>query len=73
MSAHRYRIHIEPLPEAEGGGYVATVPDLPGCMSDGATEHEALDNVREAINAWIERAQSMGRPIPKPTRELMRV
>lgn len=66
-----YRVHIEPLSEEDGGGYIATVPDLPGCMSDGDTEHEALDNVQQAIADWIECAQRLGRPIPHPTRELM--
>ncbi|WP_347338750.1 type II toxin-antitoxin system HicB family antitoxin [Bradyrhizobium nanningense] len=37
-----YKIIIEPLSEEDGGGFVATVPDLPGCMSDGATEFEAV-------------------------------
>ena len=36
MSDLRYAVTIEPLSEADGGGFVATVPDLPGCMSDGA-------------------------------------
>ncbi len=71
MSEHDYRIHIEPLSEEDGGGYVAFVPDLPGCMSDGETEQEALSNVLEAISDWLDCAKSMKRPIPEPTRELM--
>jgi len=35
-------ILIEPLPAEDGGGFVATVPDLPGCMSDGDTPEEAI-------------------------------
>lgn len=65
-----YRVHIEPLSKEDGGGYIAIVPDLPGCMSDGETEHEALDNVQVAIRDWIECAESLGRRIPAPTREL---
>ncbi len=67
MDRPEYRIVLEPLPDTEGGGFVATVPDLPGCMSDGATDLEALENAHQAIVAWIERALKMGRPIPEPT------
>ena len=49
-----YAIRIEPLAESDGGGYLATVPDLPGCMSDGDTPEEALRNVQEAIASWLE-------------------
>jgi antitoxin HicB len=47
---------IEPLPEDEGGGFVALVPDLPGCMSDGETAEAALAAVQEAVAAWVEEA-----------------
>ena len=40
-----YPVVVEPLPEEEGGGFAAIVPDLPGCMSDGETPEEALGNV----------------------------
>ena len=50
---------IEPLSEEDGGGFFATVPDLPGCMSDGETPEEALVNVQDAILAWIEAATDM--------------
>jgi antitoxin HicB len=63
-----YAVLLEPLPEAEGGGFIATVPDLPGCMSDGGTPEEALTNVRDAIAAWIEEARAIGQEVPPPTR-----
>ena len=44
----QYSIPIEPLSESEGAGYLATVPALPGCMSDGDTPEETLRNVQEA-------------------------
>ena len=69
MNRADYAIVIEPLPTEEGGGYVATVPDLPGCMSDGSTDIEALENVHDAIDAWIDQARKMGRAVPKPTRQ----
>ena len=59
---------IEPLSAEDGGGFFATVPDLPGCMSDGETPEGALANVRDAIAAWIEGAIEMGPAIPEPTR-----
>lgn len=65
-----YRVVIEPLSLADGGGYFATVPDLPGCMSDGETAEEALLNVQDAIECWIEAANEMGRTVPQPTRTL---
>lgn len=61
-----YKIVIEPLPEADGGGFLATVPELPGCMSDGETCAGALANVEDAIGAWIHSARKMGRTIPEP-------
>jgi antitoxin HicB len=67
-----YAVHIERLAESDGGGYLATVPDLPGCMSDGATPEEALKNVQEAIASWIEAAKEWKRPIPKPSTPLAR-
>jgi len=68
MSARDYEIHIRPLSEEDGGGYLATVPELPGCMSDGETPQEALENVLDAVNCWIEGAREMGRVVPPPRR-----
>lgn len=50
----------------EGGGFLATIPDLPGCMSRGATEHEALEGLKKAKSDWIENAVDYGHPIPEP-------
>ena len=44
-----YPFKVEPLKKADGGGFVITFPDLPGCMSDGATYEEAIENGRDAI------------------------
>jgi predicted RNase H-like HicB family nuclease len=52
-----YTVRIEKLPASEGGGYLATAPDLPGCMSDGETPEEALRNVLGAIACWIAAAR----------------
>ena len=70
MSRLEYPVVVEPLPADEGGGFVATVPDLPGCMSDGDTPEEALANVQDAIATWIEAANDLGHVVPKPSRRL---
>ncbi|HEX6013929.1 MAG TPA: type II toxin-antitoxin system HicB family antitoxin [Geminicoccaceae bacterium] len=64
--ATEYAVLIEPLSAADGGGWVAVVPDLPGCMSDGETMAEALENALGAIESWKEAAEESGRPIPAP-------
>ncbi|CDZ30324.1 type II toxin-antitoxin system HicB family antitoxin [Neorhizobium galegae] len=69
MSPLRYSVLVSPLSAEDGGGFLATVPDLPGCMSDGETPQEALSNVQHAIESWIEAAQDMGREIPEPSRQ----
>ena len=66
MRKPEYAVVIEPLSEEDGGGFVATVPDLPGCMSDGDTREEAARNVEDAIASWLEEAMSVGREIPRP-------
>lgn len=68
MSRLIYPVMIAPLTEADGGGFAATVPDLPGCMSDGATPRDALWNVQDAIEAWIEMAHELGHAVPPPSR-----
>ena len=70
MNRLEYAVIVKPLPPDDGGGFVAVVPDLPGCMSDGETPSEALANVQDAIAAWIEAAMDMGRTVPLPTEEL---
>jgi antitoxin HicB len=67
VSQLTYPVVISPLGDADGGGFVATVPDLPGCMSDGETPEEAIANVRDAIEMWIEAARDAGRAIPQPS------
>ena len=62
-----YAVRIERLAESDGGGYLATVPDLPGCMSDSETPEEALKNVQDAISSWIESAKEWKQDVPKPS------
>jgi len=46
--------------------FIAEVPELPGCMADGASYTEAVANAEKVIQEWIQTAQEMGRPIPTP-------
>ena len=58
---------ISPLSDEDGGGYLITFPDLPGCMADGETEAEAVENGRDAFIAVVSALADMGRDIPAPS------
>jgi antitoxin HicB len=68
MTRFDYPFMMHPLSEDEGGGYLIEFPDLPGCMSDGATPEEALRNGADAVQCWIAAMREAGRPIPGPSR-----
>ena len=55
----------------EDQSFIAEVPELPGCMADGATYQEALANAEVIIKEWIETAQELGRSIPEPKGRLI--
>ncbi len=55
----------------EDDAFVVEVPELPGCMADGATYEEAVANAQTAIREWVETAKAIGRPIPQPKGRLM--
>ena len=55
----------------EDQAFIVEVPELAGCMADGATYEEAVSNARQVIAEWIETAKSLGRPIPEPRGRLM--
>ena len=57
----RFTVIFEQEPD---GGYVVTVPALPGCVSQGDTREEAVANIREAIKAYVEVLRQVGDPIP---------
>jgi predicted RNase H-like HicB family nuclease len=57
----RYRVVIE---QDEDGVFVAEVPALPGCISQGKTRTEAVDNIKEAITGYLESLQAHGEPVP---------
>ncbi|MEO5327443.1 MAG: type II toxin-antitoxin system HicB family antitoxin [Magnetococcus sp. THC-1_WYH] len=51
--------------------FIAEVPELPGCMADGSTRQQAMENIEQIMKEWIEIATSLGRDIPKPKGRLM--
>jgi predicted RNase H-like HicB family nuclease len=67
-----YPLIVEPLSSEDGGGFIATAPNLPGCMSDRETPEEAVVNARDVVAAWIEAAEELGHPVPAPSRRLAR-
>lgn len=50
----------------EDGAFIVSVPELPGCMADGKTISEAVENAKVIISEWIEYAKEDGIPIPEP-------
>jgi predicted RNase H-like HicB family nuclease len=62
-----YMHEIAPLTAEEGGGFAITFPDLPGCMSDGETIEDAIQNGREAFEAWVSAVMDCKRPVPPPS------
>ncbi len=57
----KYRVLIE---QDEDGMFIAEVPSLPGCISQGKTRTEAIKNIQEAIEAYIESLKDHNEPIP---------
>ena len=64
------KLHIVFRPDEIDGGYIAECLDIPGCMSEGATEEEALANIREAIDLCLEVRREEGLPLTVPVREV---
>lgn len=50
----------------EDNAYIAEMPELAGCMADGVTAKDALHNVEQVAQEWLETAREMGREIPEP-------
>jgi predicted RNase H-like HicB family nuclease len=62
----KFRVMIEP---DEDGVFVAEVPALPGCLSQGQTRTDAIENIKEAIAAYLESLERHSEPIPPPISE----
>lgn len=63
-----YRFEIRPLSRAEGGGFLISFPDLPGCVSDGETISEAVRRGKEAFQSWVSARVQDRIPVPEPSR-----
>ena len=66
MKLDDYAIRIEPLPREEGGGFLVTVPDLPGCVADGETVDAAIAEAHDAFEAWAAAEQQDKGTLPAP-------
>ena len=62
---HKYPVNLHWSDEDDA--WIAVVPDLPGCMADGATEQEALREAAVAVKLWLSVSRKMGHAIPEPT------
>jgi len=65
-----YKYEILIYWSAEDKAYLAEVPELAGCMADGSTYKEALENVQAVISEWLDLAETLGRDIPEPKGKL---
>ena len=55
----------------DDNSFISEVPELAGCMSDGKTYSEALQNTEKVIQEWLETAKELGREIPEPKGRLV--
>lgn len=63
-----YTVKIFPDPEGEGD-YIAEIEELKGCSAFGDTPEEALEEIKTAMQLWIESAKKHGKPIPKSKKQ----
>jgi len=66
LKLDQYRFTVRPMTAEEGTGYLIEFPDVPLCMSDGATVEEAIVNGRDALKCCLLTMKEFGDPIPKP-------
>jgi len=66
----RYAVLLEP---EDDGGFVISVPALPGCVSQGDTREEALVNIREAIAVYVEDCREAGDPVLSKVENFIRL
>ncbi|HLB11721.1 MAG TPA: type II toxin-antitoxin system HicB family antitoxin [Dehalococcoidia bacterium] len=65
-----YKVIFEP---AEEGGYTVYVPALKGCISEGDTYEEALRNIKDAIQLYVDTLKDRGREIPEDSHHIAEV
>lgn len=61
-NAKTFKVLLQP---DEDGRIVATCPELPGCITDGATRDEAIENIRDVIELCLADLRELGQPIPQ--------
>jgi antitoxin HicB len=66
LQLDRYRFTVRPMTAEEGTGYLIEFPDVPLCLSDGATVEEAIANGRDALKCCLLAMKEFGDPIPRP-------
>ena len=59
----RYTVLL--LPDPDDGGYTATVPALPGCITEGDSLEDVLENARDTIRLYLEDVREAGEPLPE--------
>ena len=64
MSEIKYPFEMRPLTKEEGGGWLVSFPDLPGCISDGDTPEEAMENGKDAMESWLKVCEESGKKVP---------
>ena len=70
MKIMKFRVTIE---VDEDGMFVVQCPSLPGCISQGRTKEEALENIKDAIKGYLESLKKHGEPIPAVEEEVVEV
>lgn len=71
MADYKYQMII--TWSEEDGAFLVAVPELPGCMADGSTVVEAVENAKIVIEEWIELAKEKGMEIPQPSKIKMQI
>ncbi|NMA61570.1 MAG: type II toxin-antitoxin system HicB family antitoxin [Firmicutes bacterium] len=62
-----YSVRLSQLSQEDGGGWIASIVELDGCMADGDTPDEAYEELKEALDFWLEVAREEAKSIPEPT------
>ena len=62
---HTYPVQV--FWDADDDGFIAIAPDLPGCSAFGQTQEEAVRELQDAVDVWIEGAKAVGNPVPSPS------
>lgn len=61
-----YPYELRPMTPDEGEGWIVTFPDLPGCIATGKTDHEAVEEAKDALTSYIKTSQEFGDLLPHP-------